>query len=80
MKFFFLSFILGALLNLFVFFPQAGLAIYPEFVSSIKDIEHIMPSVFIQDASPAFSFKTSSALVHLKKNGAFETAVPMSGS
>ncbi|MCL2025331.1 MAG: hypothetical protein FWG92_00815 [Leptospirales bacterium] len=79
MKFFFLSFILGAVLNLFVLFPKAGLAIYPEFVSSIKDIEYITPSIFIQDDLSAFSFRTHSTLIHLKRNGGFETAIPMSG-
>ena len=79
MKFFFPAFILGAALNLFVFFPEAGLAIYPEFMSSIEDVEHIAPSVFIRDDSPAFLLKTSSVLIRLKKSGAIENTVPMTG-
>lgn len=79
MKFFLAAFILGGVLNFFVFFPETGLAIYPEFMSSIGDIEHIDPSVFIQDDSPAFPLKTSSALIHLKRNGAVESAIAMSG-
>ena len=79
MKFFLPAFILGAVLNLFVVFSEAGLAVYPEFMSSIKDIEHIAPSVFIREDSPGFSLKTSSALLRLKRNGVLEDAVPMSG-
>jgi len=79
MKFFLPAFVIGAALNLLVFFPEVGLAIYPEFTSSIEDIERIAPSVFIQDDSSAFSFKTSSALIHLKRNGVIEDTIPMSG-
>jgi len=79
MKFFLPAFILGAVLNFFVFFPKTGLAIYPEFMSSIEDIRQIAPSVFIQNDLSAFSLKTSSSLIRLKKNGAIESIIPMSG-
>lgn len=75
MKFFFSSFILGVVVNLFIFSSNDGFAFYPEFTSHINEIQTTAISPFIQENEKAsFILKTSNNLYHIKNNGRLDSA------
>lgn len=80
MRFFIPGFIIGAVINLFVLMPHTGMAFYPEFTGTIKDISFISPSPFISGSGHrSFSVKTADSINVLAENGMLEKTMALEG-
>lgn len=70
MRYLFLGLFIGFAINLFVFFPEAGLAIIPEFTSPLKNIDLMKPSPYKSGkADGHFSLRKGNTLWQVRPDG-----------